>query len=270
MKINTIVSLVFVATGFLSCKDSAKPETVSTYELVWNDEFDQAETQIDTSKWFLETEAPNNGAWYNNELQHYTDRLDNVYVSDGTLKIVAKKEDYTHSGTTQAYTSSRLNSKFKFTYGRVEVRAKLPRAQGTWPAIWMLGENLTTAGWPACGEIDIMEQLFEDFLMVQCAIHVPASYGDTPVLKQFNVSDVTENFHVYGVEWTPKELLFFVDDTFYFTYAPEEKNDANWPFYSNQFILLNIAMGGNLGGTVAPDFTQDAMEVDFVRVYQKK
>ena len=210
MKINTFVSLVFVTAGFLNCKDSVKPETVATYELVWSDEFDQVETQIDTSKWFLETEAPNNGAWYNNELQHYTDRLDNVYLSDGTLKIVAKKEDYTHSGTTQAYTSSRLNSKFKFTYGRVEVRAKLPHAQGTWPAIWMLGENLTTAGWPACGEIDIMEQLFEDFLMVQCAIHAPANYGDTPMLKQFNVSDVTENFHVYGVECGPLKICVSV------------------------------------------------------------
>ena len=148
MKINTFVGLVFVTAGFLSCNDSVKPETVATYELVWSDEFDQAETQIDTSKWFLETEAPNNGAWYNNELQHYTDRLDNVYVSDGTLKIVAKKKITPFRNYTGLHFIT-AEFKFKFTYGRVEVRAKLPRAQGTWPAIWMLGENLTTAGWPA-------------------------------------------------------------------------------------------------------------------------
>lgn len=270
MKINTLLFLSIAVVTLGSCEPAKKAPVATEYELVWSDEFDQELQQLDATKWFLETEAPNNGAWYNNELQHYTDRLDNVYVSEGSLKIVAKKEDYTHSGTTQAYTSARLNSKFKFTYGRVEVRAKLPRAQGTWPAIWTLGENLESVGWPACGEIDIMEQLFEDFLSVQCAIHVPASYGDDTIVKKVAVSDVTENFHVYGLEWTEDELRFFVDDTAYFTYAPESKTDANWPFYRNQFLLLNIAMGGNLGGTVTPDFTQDTMEVDYVRVYQKK
>ena len=235
MKINTFVGLVFVTAGFLSCNDSVKPETVSTYELVWSDEFDQAETQIDTSKWFLETEAPNNGAWYNNELQHYTDRLDNVYVSDGTLKIVAKKEDYTHSGTTQAYTSSRLNSRFKFTYGRVEVRAKLPVRKGYGRPYGCWEKNLTTAGWPACGEIDIMEQLFEDFLMMQCAVHVPANYGDTPVLKQFNVSDVTSKISCVWSRSGPQRTAFFVDDTFISPMLLKKKTMLTGPF-----IAINL------------------------------
>ena len=265
MKIKIYLILLFGI--IISC--SPTKETQQSYELVWNDEFDQTVPELDASKWFRETVAPNNGSWYNDELQHYTDRLDNAYVTEGTLKIKAKKEEYTHSGTTQAYTSARLNSKFSFTYGKVVVRAKLPRAQGTWPAIWTLGSNLETVGWPACGELDIMEQLFEDFEMVQCAIHTPASYGSDTVVKQVDVSDVTTNFHEYGMEWTPEKIDFTVDNQVYFTYAPEVKTLENWPFDNDQYILLNIAMGGNLGGTVAPDFTEDIMEVDYVRVYQK-
>lgn len=261
------IYLILLFGIIISC--SPTKETQQSYELVWNDEFDQTVPELDASKWFRETVAPNNGSWYNDELQHYTDRLDNAYVTEGTLKIKAKKEEYTHSGTTQAYTSARLNSKFSFTYGKVVVRAKLPRAQGTWPAIWTLGSNLETVGWPACGELDIMEQLFEDFEMVQCAIHTPASYGSDTVVKQVDVSDVTTNFHEYGMEWTPEKIDFTVDNQVYFTYAPEVKTLKNWPFDNDQYILLNIAMGGNLGGTVAQDFKEDIMEVDYVRVYQK-
>ena len=147
-----------------------------------------------TKKSGLETKAPNNGRWYNNELQHYTDRTDNVYVSDGTLKIIAKKENFINSGTELEFTSARLNSKKSFTYGRLDVRAKLPREKGTWPAIWTLGSSLETVGWPACGEIDIMEQLFENFTMIQCAIHVPSSHGDNTIVKGVKVTDVTSNF----------------------------------------------------------------------------
>jgi beta-glucanase (GH16 family) len=251
-----------------SCQQPLQKEPM--YQLIWSDEFDQEETSVNASKWFMETVAPNNGSWYNNELQHYTDRVDNAFVSEGTLKIKAKKEAYTHSGTTQAYTSARLNSKVSFTYGKVEVRAKLPRAQGTWPAIWTLGSNLETVGWPACGEIDIMEQLFEDFDMVQCAVHTPDTHGDNTIVKQVAVSDVTENFHIYGLEWTSESLTFLVDETPYFIYNPENKTPENWPYFNDQYILLNIAMGGNLGGPVDPNFTEDQMEVDYVRVYQKK
>lgn len=261
-----IILKAFLLCAFLSC--SPKKEIKQKYSLVWNDEFDQDSNKVDASKWFMETVAPNNGSWYNNELQHYTDRLANASVSDGTLKITAIKEDYSHSGTTQAYTSARLNSKFSFTYGKVVVRAKLPRAQGTWPAIWMLGSNLETVGWPGCGEIDIMEQLFEDHEMVQCAVHTPATHGGNTIVKQIDVSDVTTNFHEYGLTWTAEKIDFTVDDQVYFTYNPKEKTTANWPYFNDQYLLLNIAMGGNLGGEVDPNFEQDVMEVDFVRVYK--
>ena len=260
----TLLLLLFL--GSCSQQKTTEPE----YTLVWSDEFEQEENKVNTAKWFQETVAPNNGSWYNNERQHYTDREDNAQVSEGSLKIIAKKEDYSHSGTTQPYTSARLNSKFSFTYGKVVVRAKLPRAQGTWPAIWTLGSNLETVGWPGCGEIDIMEQLFEDFDMIQCAVHTPATFVDQTIVKQVAVSDVTQNFHEYGLEWTPEKLEFFVDDQVYFTYSTEIKTLENWPYFNDQYILLNIAMGGNLGGEIDPNFSQDTMEVDFVRVYQKR
>ena len=194
--------------------------------------------------------------------------MDNASVDNGTLKITAIKEEYTHSGTTQAYTSARLNSKFSFTYGKVVVRAKLPRAEGTWPAIWMLGSNLETVGWPGCGEIDIMEQLFENQEMVQCAVHTPATHGDNTIVKQVDVSDVTTNFHDYGLIWTEEKIDFTVDDQIYFTYNPKEKTPENWPYFNDQYLLLNIAMGGNLGGKIDPNFDRDVMEVDYVRVYK--
>lgn len=137
------------------------------YEIVWSDEFD-GNGAIDSEKWHHQTQLPNGGSWYNGEIQHYTDRIENSFVSNGTLKVVAKKETYTDQGFTKTHTSARLNSKFAFTYGYVAVRAKLPQGVGTWPAIWTLGQNITepggywydtngTVGWPNCGEIDIME-----------------------------------------------------------------------------------------------------------------
>jgi len=242
---------------------------VPKYELVWSDEFDYT-GKPDPNKWFLETHAPENGSWYNGELQHYTDRLDNAQVGNGSLKIIVKKERYTSTGTTKDFTSARFNSKKSFTYGKVEVRAKLPFSPGTWPAIWSLGSNLSAIGWPACGEIDIMEQLFEDHLSVQSAIHVASRFGNDPARESTPVSDVTKNFHVYGMEWTPEKIDFMVDNKVYFTYAPEKKDKGNWPFDQDQFLLLNVAVGGNLGGTVDPKFTQDQMEVDYVRIYQLK
>lgn len=262
---NTLILSSFLAIvfGFSSTEDQSKD-----YKLVWSDEFNYS-GEIDKSKWFMETEAPQNGSWYNGELQHYTDRKDNAFVSDGTLKIVAKKERFHSTGTDKNYTSARLNSKFHFTYGKVEVRAKLPRMQGTWPAIWALGSDYQTNAWPKCGEIDIMEQLFENHTMVQSAVHVAARYGDRTLVGKVDVSDVTENFHVYGLEWDEEKLVFSVDGKPFLTYNPENRQKDFWPFFRDQFLLLNVAVGGNLGGSVDPNFTQDQMEVDYVRVYQK-
>ena len=243
-------------------------EQVQDSGLVWADEFD-VDGAVNSSNWFSEIVPPNNGSWFNAEQQHYTNRTDNAYVSNGTLKIVAKKETYTAYNSTKNYTSARLNSEFAFTYGRIEVRANLPAGGGTWPAIWTLGSNITSVGWPSCGEIDIMEHVGNNVGRVSSAIHTPSSNGNTVNIGEINISNATSDFHVYTADWTADKIDFYVDDTLFYTYNPTTKDSATWPFDADQFILLNIAMGGTLGGNIAADFDQATMEIDYVRVYQE-
>ena len=235
--------------------------------LIWSDEFNN-DGSVSSSNWFSEIVPPVNGGWFNAEQQHYTDRTDNAYISNGTLKIIAKKEVYTAFNSTKNYTSARLNSEFTFTYGRIEVRAKLPEGGGTWPAIWTLGTKLNTIGWPSCGEIDIMEHVGNNIGGISSAIHTPSSHGNTVNVGRIDIPDATTEFHVYKVDWTAEKMDFYVDDTLYYSYNPELKNSSTWPFDSDQFILLNIAMGGTLGGAIATDFNQAILEIDYVRVYQ--
>lgn len=237
--------------------------------LVFFDEFDE-DGAINNTKWLHKTIGPNNGSWWNNEKQHYTDRLDNAIVSNGTLKIIAKKESYTSSGVTLDYTSARLNSKFSFTYGRIDVKAKLPKGQGTWPAIWMLGNTVYTVGWPQCGEIDIMEHWGHNPTNVSSSIHTEACYFrncTTSGIGNTVIGDFNTKFHVYSAEWTKDEIRFYLDDTSLYNYKPDVKTAQNWPFTENQFIILNVAMGGSWFN-IAPDFKESAMEIDYVRVYQ--
>jgi len=238
--------------------------------LVFADEFD-TDGPVDSEAWISETNPPNNGSWFNGEKQHYTDRIDNAYISDGTLKIVAKKEQYTFAGSTKSYTSARLLSKFSFTYGKIDIRAKLPSGQGTWPALWTLGSNITTVGWPACGEIDIMEHWGHDPAKVSSAIHTVACSGVSGCAN-VKVGEVTLNsyateFHVYSVEWTPESIKFYLDEDLLYTYNPATKTADNWPFTKNQFIILNVAMGGDWFN-IDPNFVESQMEIDYVRVYQ--
>lgn len=235
--------------------------------LLWADEFN-IDGPVSTTKWFAETVPPNNGSWWNDEQQHYTDRLDNVYVSNGTLKIVAKKETYTFQNSTKNYTSARLNTqnKFDFTYGRVDVRAKLPTGTGTWPAIWMLGANVDAVGWPSCGEIDIMEQTGWDKAKVlgTCHWYNTAGSNNASYGLQTTVANSTSEFHVYSLDWTPTYIKFLVDDIEFY----HLNLNSSLPFSADQFLILNIAMGGNLGGTIDPNFVSSTMEIDYVRVYQ--
>lgn len=244
-------------------------------QLVWADEFDGT-GMIDTSKWFQQTLLPLGNSWYNGEVQHYTDRLDNARLDSGYLHIIAKKETYTDQGHTKQYTSARLNSKFAFTYGRVEVRAKMPQGLGTWPAIWTLGKNINepgaywtsmygTVGWPACGEIDIIEHWGHNPNVVQSALHTPSSSGATVNKASLNMADVFNTFHIYEMEWTEDEIRFSVDGNNFYTYAPSPKDPQNWPFTADQFILLNVAMQAN----VDPNFVESPMIIDYVRVYEE-
>lgn len=232
-------------------------------KLVWSDEFDTDGSPL-SSKW--DYDIGNNNGWGNGESQYYTSQEDNVIVEDGLLKITARKENFEGAN----YTSARIRSqgRYSFTYGKVEIRAKLPSAIGTWPALWMLGSNITTVGWPKCGEIDIMEQKGDDKSKVSAALHNQSSSGNTINVKELDLTTSTTDFHVYAVNWTPNEITFSVDGNEYYTYSPEEKNEINWPYDKPQFIILNVAIGGSLGGEIPEDFSESSMQIDYVRVYR--
>lgn len=248
--------------------------------LVWSDEFDGT-GQLDQSKWFHQTQIPAGGSWYNNEVQHYTNRLVNSFVQSGNLNIVAKRETFTDQNVTKQFTSARLNSKFAFKYGRVDIRAKVPNNQGTWPALWLLGKNVNedggffdsnfgTTGWPACGEIDIMEHgIFanQPTNFVGAAIHTPSSFGNTQNKGGIQLGDISQNYYVYSMNWSPNQISFLVDNVVFYTYNPPVKNANTWPFDADQYLLLNVAMGG-FAGTIPAGFTQASMIIDYVRVYQ--
>lgn len=245
-------------------------------QLVWSDEFNGSGA-IDANKWFHQTQLPNGGSWFNGEIQHYTNRTVNSYQSNGNLNLVAKKETFSDQGHTKQYTSARLNSKFAFTYGRVEVRAKLPSGVGTWPAIWMLGKNINEAGaywqtqgfgntsWPACGEIDIMEHWGNNQNYVQSAMHTPSSFGGTINHGGQIIPTASTAFHIYELEWTQDKMVFSVDGVVHYTYNPIIKDASTWPFDTDQYLLLNIA----IQPSITTSFTQSAMEIDYVRVYQE-
>jgi beta-glucanase (GH16 family) len=249
-------------------------------DLVWSDEFDK-NGSVDANNWFHQTQLPVGGSWFNNEVQHYTDRIENSSVNSGFLKIVAIKENYTNQGVTKAYTSARLNSKFSFKYGRVDVRAKIPVDQGTWPAIWMLGKNTNedggyydstfgTTNWPASGEIDIMEHgIFptQSVNFIQSALHTPSSFGNTQNHGGVIASDLQNDYHIYSLNWSPFQISFLLDGVILYTYNPAVKDASTWPFDKEQYLLLNIAMGG-IAGTIPSSFSQVTMDIDYVRVYQ--
>jgi len=246
--------------------------------LIWADEFTGI-GMIDTVKWHHQTLLPNGNSWWNGEQQHYTNSITNSYQNNGLLTIVARKEIFTDQGVTKNYTSARLNSKFAFTYGRVEVRAKLPSGDGTWPAIWTLGKNITenggywysshgTTNWPACGEIDIMEHWGHNANYIQSALHNTFSSGNTINHGGTMANNVTNDFHLYAMEWTENEIKFSFDSVVFYEYNPQPKNIANWPFNDDQYLLINIAMGSTWF-TKDPFFSSSKMEVDFVRVYQE-
>jgi beta-glucanase (GH16 family) len=258
------------------------PIDVVYTDLVWSDEFNTPGTnnRIDATKWFHQTQLPAGGNWYNGEQQHYTNRLDNSYVENGFLNIVAKREAYTDQGVTKQFTSARLNSKYAFTYGRVDVRAKLPFGDGTWPAIWTLGKNINedggywdstygTANWPLCGEIDIMEHGLGALNHVSAALHTNCAgcSGNTRNFQSTTLQDVANDFHVYSMNWSPQQITFLIDDQPFYTYNPVIKDVNTYPFYEDQYFLLNIAMGG-VAGAIDPNFAQSSMVIDYVRVYQ--
>ena len=222
----------------------------------WADEFFQNGAP-NPANWNYNTGG---GGWGNNELQTYTNNLENANIEDGVLKITAKLNG---SG---GYTSARIKSEnsFEFTYGIVEVRAKLPAVQGTWPAIWMLGANFDSVGWPNCGEIDIMEQTGWEKNKVLGTCHWSSNNNYAGYGEDSSISNASNSFHVYKLEWTQGSIRIFVDNVQYYVMTLNN----SMPFNKDFFFILNVAMGGNLGGTVDQGFTEDNMEIDYIRVFK--
>lgn len=273
---DAIKVLATLVVGFLlACKSpdalvsGQSPNTPPGRKLVWSDEFNK-EGLPDSAKWGYEVGGD---GWGNNELQYYTaHRPENARIEDGKLIVEARKEAYRG----QQYTSARLvtRNKATWTYGRIEVMAKLPKGVGTWPAIWMLGKNISTVGWPRSGEIDIMEHVGFDEGVIHGTIHTEAynHVKKTEKGKSISVNDVTGAFHVYAIEWTAEQIDFFVDNQKYYTVQKSVlgNSEAQWPFGQPFFLILNVAVGGDWGGQKGVDETiwPQRMVVDYVRVYQ--
>lgn len=237
------------------------------WKLLWSDEF-HGNGMPDTTKWSY---AVGGNGYGNNEQQYYTNAdTNNAFLKDGKLFIRALKERKEKN----QYTSARLHSKGKasFKYGRIEVRAKLPAGRGTWPAIWMLGNNRDKTGWPASGEIDIMEHVGYEPDSIYGTIHTTA-YNHmigTQKVKAIFINDPYIAFHTYAIEWSPEKIDFFVDDKLYNHIENEHISEKEWPFDQPFYMILNLAVGGNWGGKMGVDDAvfPAVMEVEYVRVYQ--
>jgi beta-glucanase (GH16 family) len=248
-----------------ACGDTHPPQTPTPASgtLVWQDEFDSPGLP-DAGRWDYEV-----GLIRNNERQYYTrERSANARVEGGMLVIEAQRERYQGAD----YTSASLTSRSSWTYGRIEVRARLPGGRGTWPAIWMLGTNIRDVGWPACGEIDIMEHVGFDPGRIHANIHTKA-YNHVQGTNKGNsrlISGPDEEFHVYSAVWTPAQIEFLVDDQRYFTFAKEPGGDAVWPYDKPQYLILNLAIGGSWGGQKGIDDAAfpTRFVIDYVRIYR--
>jgi beta-glucanase (GH16 family) len=264
-----IAAAVACGSNSPSAQSPTVPPAVSgpaPWTLVFSDEFD-SNGPLDPAKWGYET-----GYIRNNEKQYYTTRAENVRAEGGNLVIEARKENYQGFG----YTSASINTlgKFEFTYGRVEVRAKIPTGNGAWPAIWTLGTNRSQVGWPACGEIDIMENVGFDPLRIHGSVHT-AAYNHTIGTQKtaiVTVANPWEDFHIYALEWFTDHIDVFVDGQKYFTFRNEGSGTRVWPFDRAQYLLVNLAIGGSWGGQQGIDDTRFPQRylVDYVRIYQQK
>jgi beta-glucanase (GH16 family) len=276
IKALVLIAIISVLTGCSAFRSSIReladfPDTAATrdgliWKLVWADEFDY-EGLPDPLKWDYEV-----GYVRNNELQYYTkSRLENARVEDGLLIIETRKE------TSQKifFTSASLvtYNTASWRYGRIEVRAKLPTGIGMWPAIFMLGKNIEVVGWPACGEIDIMESVGFEPDMIYGNIHTQAYNWVSGTNKgaKINIPLTVESFHIYAIEWSEEEINFFVDAEKYFTFENDGKGWETWPFAEEFYLIINAAFGGIWGGKHGADdsILPQRFYIDYVRVYKR-
>ncbi|HQB78321.1 MAG TPA: family 16 glycosylhydrolase [Tenuifilaceae bacterium] len=235
-------------------------------QLVWSDEFDSE--SLNTEFWNYDI-GNGAGGWGNNELQYYTNRPENISIENGILMITARKELYNGYN----YTSARIHSRNKayWRYGRIEMRAKLPKGRGTWPAFWMLPQKQIYGSnyWPDNGEIDIMEYVGYQPGIVHGSVHTNKNYGGNSITRNITYAGVENDFHIFAIEWSPDMIKFYVDNYYYGNYYRSNRDWHYWPFDQNFFLLLNFAVGGNWGGAQGVDETifPQTYQIDYVRVY---
>lgn len=263
-----VLKSVLLSAGFivtLSCSDDVQKVT-NFSDLVMQDEFDNGGAPK-SSLWGFDIGRGDNG-WGNNELQYYTNREENVVVKDGVLRITALKESFQGAN----YTSARLLTKGKFeqAYGRFEARIQLPWGQGIWPAFWMLGADINTNPWPGAGEIDIMELRGQQPTVMLGTVHGPGYSGGQSISKSYTLQNdrFDTGFHVFGIEWGPQYINYYVDDVLYNQITPADV-PGEWVFDKPFYILINLAVGGSFVGSPSNEtvFPQ-TMIVDYVRVYK--
>jgi len=264
-----LISVFFIIS---SCSNDETQTVVTFKELVIQDEFD-VDGAPDSSLWSFDIgngEGTDEGeGWGNNELQYYTNRAENAIVQNGVLIITAKKESYEGA----SYTSAKILTKGKFdqTYGRFEARMWLPYGQGMWPAFWLLGNNIDDVKWPNSGEIDIMENRGQEPTITNGSLHGPGYSAGLAITKAYDLQDdrLDTGFHVFGIEWGPEYINYYIDDVLYNQITPEDVT-GEWVFDQPFYIIINLAVGGTFVGP--PDdqtsFPQ-TMLVDYVRVYKK-
>jgi beta-glucanase (GH16 family) len=273
-KLALVASVLFLSVD-TNTQGSASQAREAKWKLVWSDEFNGPNgSGVDASKWTLEVNSEGGG---NHELQYYTNRPQNARIQDGNLVIEARQGKYTGADSvTRNYTSARLQTagKFSQTYGRFEARIKIPYGQGLWPAFWMLGDDIGKAGWPDCGEIDIMENIGKEPSTVHGSIHGPGFTGADGLEARYALPEnrrLADDFHVFAVEWEPNAIRFYLDDNLYVTRTRSDLRPSwKWVFDHPFFLLLNVAVGGDWPGN--PDATTvfpQTMPVDYVRVYKR-
>jgi len=234
----------------------------NNYTLVWSEFFD--DNIIDTTKWNIEIRDP---GWVNNELQAYTDKKDNIYINKNNLIIQSLKENYRQAN----YTSGRINTntKFSFEYGKIEIHAKVPKHKGIWSAIWLLGEDILTEGWPNCGEIDIMEHINNENT-IYGTVH-SEEYNhltNTQIGGNIIVDDLDTQFHTYGLEWSSSSIIWLIDNKQYYKIDKNEYFKYDWPFDNNFFLIINQAVGGFWPGDPDINFTKSRFIIDWIKIYQ--
>jgi beta-glucanase (GH16 family) len=268
------IAWLLLCSGGVSA--SSPPGTTAAnpqWTLVWSDEFNGPNgSPPDPTQWSFDTGG--NG-WGNNELEYYTRRLQNAQIQNGSLALTALEEAYTGTDrVTRRYTSGRLKTEGEFAeaYGRFEARIKIPSGQGMWPAFWMLGNNIGTVSWPACGEVDIMENIGKEPSTIHATIHGPGYSGANGIGSPYSLPSgrFSDDYHLFAVEWEPKVIRFYVDNHLYATRTPADlPAGTSWVYDHPFFIILNVAVGGSWPGNPDPTTVfPETMLVDYVRVYQ--